>query len=97
MEERAMSKKPKQAGLIIQDTHRNMWEGLPHESCGELLKALMAYQFDGVVPDFYDLRLKVAFDFLKPVIDKQKDDYQEKCEKNAKNIQDHWDKVKGVK
>lgn len=90
----AMSKKTKKAGLTIMTIHRKMWEGLSNESCGELLKALIAYQFDGVTPDLPPY-LEAVFNVLRPVIDEQRAKYQERCEKNSKSIQDYWDMKKG--
>ena len=81
----------KKPGFIINELHREAWESLPDEQCGQLLKVLIKYQFDGESPSKLSPALRMAFNFLKPVIDKQKIDYQTTCELRRQAAQKRWD------
>ncbi|MDR1055697.1 MAG: DUF6291 domain-containing protein [Prevotellaceae bacterium] len=81
----------KKPGFIINEIHREAWEGLPDEQCGKLLKHLIRYQFDGTFPENLSPELNTAFNFLKPVVDKQKIDYQEICIKRKEAINKRWE------
>jgi hypothetical protein len=81
-----MKKKP---GFIINEIHRKFWDGLPPEKRGELLTILMDYTFDGILP-VENGEFEMALNFLIPVIDKQKIDYEEKCKKAKEAINKRW-------
>lgn len=74
--------------------HRSAWEGFSDEMCGKLLKYLIKYQFDGEMPENLPPDLIVAINFLKPVIDKQKEEYKFKCLKNKQIADSRWDNNK---
>lgn len=80
----------KKPGFIIDELHREAWESLHDEQCGQLLKILIKYQFDREVPAQMPPALRMAFHFLRPVADKQKSDYEAKCEKARGAAQKRW-------
>lgn len=62
------------------------------EQFGKLTRALLKYDKDGIMPEFNDVQLKLAFQMLKPSIDRNKEDYLSKCEKNRENVLKRWNK-----
>jgi hypothetical protein len=82
-------------GFIIHELHREAWESLADEQCGKLLKVLIRYQFDMEIPLQMPPDLQMAFNFLRPVIDKQKADYEAKCEKAKEAATKRWDNANG--
>lgn len=83
----------KRAGLIIQEEHREAWESLPDEECGKLLKVLIAYQFDGTISHELSPALRMAFTLLRPIIDKQRIEYESICKKRKEAAAARWDRV----
>lgn len=77
-------------GLIISELQRTAWQSLPNEQCGHLLKVLLDYHFDGVLPPVLPPELNVALSFIIPVIDKQKKDYKETCDKRRDAANKRW-------
>lgn len=59
---------------------------------GKLTRALLQYDKDGYITEFNDMQLKLAFQMLKPTIDRNKEDYLYKCEKNRENVLKRWGK-----
>lgn len=80
----------KKPGLIITEIQRDAWESLTDEQAGKLVKILLNYQFDDVIPDNLPPDIRMAFSFLRPVIDKQREDYNTKCQKAKEAIKTRW-------
>ena len=58
---------------------------------GKLFKSILEYGQFGVVPDFGDdLGLCIAWDFIKPAIDRDKEKYEERPRKNAEAANIRW-------
>lgn len=79
-----------QPGIILPSLHREMWENLPAEQCKQLLVILFAYQLDGAMPTELPPDLRVAFSFLKPILDKQRAEYEETCENRRAAANKRW-------
>lgn len=62
------------------------------EQFGKITRAMIKYDRDGIEPQFNDIQIKLAFNILKPTIDRNKQEYQEKCDKNRENINKRWKK-----
>ena len=62
------------------------------EQFGKITRAMIKYDIDGIEPQFNDIQIKLAFNILKPTIDRNKQEYQEKCDKNRENINKRWKK-----
>ena len=56
------------------------------EQFGKITRAMIKYDRDGIEPQFNDIQIRLAFNILKPTIDRNKQEYQEKCDKNRENI-----------
>ena len=64
---------------------------LPDEEAGRLFKSLFPYGRESIKPNFEDNpALAMAFDILSMAIDRGKEKYAERCEKNRKNISKRW-------
>lgn len=50
------------------------------EQFGKFTRILIKYDKDGIMPEFEDLQLKVAFQMLKPKMDRNKEHYGVTCE-----------------
>lgn len=50
------------------------------EQFGKFTRILIRYDKDGIIPEFDDLQLKLAFQMLKPNMDRNKEKYEETCE-----------------
>ena len=55
---------------------------LPDDKRGKLLAYIIGYAFDGIVPEIDDLACEVLFDQISDQIDRDRDKYQKKCERN---------------
>lgn len=87
-----MSKKEMTAFLIYYDNEIVVCR-LPDEEAGQLFKSLFPYARENIVPDFENSpALAMAFDILSMAIDKNKEYYETKCEKNRRNIVKRWNK-----
>ena len=69
-------------------------EDLTDEQFGKVTRAIINYDKTGKIPEFDDVALKIAFKCVKPTIDRNKQDYQDKCEMQRQKIQDYWDRKK---
>ena len=65
---------------------------LPDEEAGQLFKSLFPYGRESIKPNFEDNpALAMAFDILSMAIDRGKEKYAERCEKNRRNISKRWE------
>ena len=55
------------------------------EEKGLLFEAIFTYQIEGVVPDLPPV-LNMAFQFVKDQFDRDDNKYNEKCERNHRNV-----------
>ena len=67
---------------------------LPDDEAGKLFKSLFPYGKECIKPNFEDTpALAMAFDILSMALDKDKENYEKKCEKNRENIAKRWNKT----
>ena len=71
-----------QPGVMVYFDIRPMLAHLALEQQGLLLQAILTYAEDGRMPDFSDdSHLSMAWAIMQPRIDRDREAYQEKCEK----------------
>lgn len=70
-------------------------EDFTDEQVGKIFRAMVEYDKNGTIPEF-EGELKVAFKFIKLTLDRNKQEYEEKCEMQRKKIQNYWDKQKNT-
>ena len=64
---------------------------LQDEEAGKLFKSLFPYGREEIKPDFDgNQALAMAFDILSMAIDRDKEKYANRCEKNRENIKKRW-------
>ena len=79
-------------GLIIHYDLLEQLEDFTDEQFGIITRAMIKYDKDGVIPDFKDNSIKIAFKIIKPLLDKNKQEYETKCNKNRENVKKRWEK-----
>lgn len=57
---------------------------------GQLFRAMFVYN-RGEEPAFGDPMVAMAFDFVQPVMDRNRDKYEQRCERNRQNILKRWE------
>ena len=57
---------------------------LTDEQIGQLIRAIIKYEKSGEMPEL-DGMLKMAFSFIKTQLDRDREKYNKKCEKNKEN------------
>ena len=82
-------------GFLLLNNQIEIIEDLSDEQAGQLLKAFYDYNNGN------EVKLKglmnSIFKQFKVIFDENEQRYQEKCEKNKKNIEEYWKKVKEEK
>ena len=62
------------------------------EQFGKVVRVMIKYDKDGIEPNIEDVQIKLAFNILKPTIDRNKQEYQYKCDRNRENINKRWNR-----
>ena len=78
----------KNSFLIYLD-YEEQFNLLSNEEAGILIKAIMQYEKTGEIVKL-DGMVKMAFSFIKTQLDRDREKYQEKCEKNKNNARKRW-------
>lgn len=86
-----MSKEQK--GFVVYGDVHAVVDELTDEQTGKLFKAMINYFTTGKAPKF-DGILKYVWIPIKQQMDRDKEKYDAKCEKNRAKIQKYWDEVK---
>lgn len=78
----------KNSFLIYLD-YEEQFNLLSNEEIGILMKAIIQYEKTKEIP-ILDGMVKMAFSFIKTQLDRDREKYQEKCEKNKENARKRW-------
>lgn len=76
--------------MVIYHDWMDIFEDLSPEEVGQLMLALLRYDADGTETKFDDKVLRITFKQLKATVKRDREAYNEKCEKNRKRIKDYW-------
>ena len=71
-------------GFVFQDEYLSRLHRLTDEELGRLVRALAAYHISGETPELGGAE-GMAFDFIRPDIDRIEEQYRAKCETNRRN------------
>ena len=82
-------KKSKKESFILYLDSRNLLDCLDYEKKGRLIEAIFAYVAGEEVPSLSP-DVKIVFISIKTYLDKDREKYLEKCEKNSKNQKARW-------
>ena len=72
------------SSFLIYLDYKEQFELLSDEELGRLLRAIMLYEETGEITELSGM-LKMAFSFIKTQLDKDRQKYEDKCEKNREN------------
>lgn len=72
------------ASFLIYLDYQEQFELLTDEQAGQLIKAIIKYEKEGEIIKL-DGMTKMAFSFIKTQLDRDREKYQAKCEKNKEN------------
>lgn len=73
----------KNSFLIYLD-YEEQFDLLTDEQIGQLMRAIIKYEKTKEIPQL-DGMLKMAFSFIKTQLDRDREKYEKKCEKNREN------------
>ena len=76
--------KEKNSFLIYYD-FETQTAALSDAQVGQLLRAMLAYEKRGEVPEGLEGPIQMAFQFLKPVLDSNREKYARICARNRRN------------
>ena len=71
-------------GFVFQDEYLDRVQGLTDEQLGRLVRALSAYHVTGEAPKLEGME-RIAFDFIRPEVDRIEAHYRATCETNRRN------------
>ncbi len=71
--------------LLLFTVYQDKFKRLNDSQFGRLIRDLMAYQSDGVIPTYDDLALSMAFDVMRADVDAVNARYDAKCAKMREN------------
>lgn len=89
-----MAKKKRPCFLLERD-QKEIIDELDNEEAGIIFKAIYEYETSGQEIKL-DKSLRIVFKQFKVKLDFYDKEYEIKCEKNKKNIEDYWNKVKNT-
>jgi hypothetical protein len=72
------------SSFLIYLDYKEQFELLTDEELGQLLRAIMLYEETGKITELSGM-LKMAFSFIRTQLDKDRQKYEDKCEKNREN------------
>lgn len=86
----------KQANFLFDFKWINLFDRLNDADCGKLIKGVMHYARERVIPNWAndDSRLAISFEVITPTIDANAKKYIETCKKRSKDKKDYWDNKK---
>lgn len=76
-------------GFLLYTSQIGIFDKLTDEQAGKLIKAIYRYEATLENPNL-DFGLDMAFTSIKIVLDKNREKYQKKCQKNKENADKRW-------
>lgn len=80
----------KQPGVMLYFDVRPCLNRLSDEEKGALFEAILDYGQYGLVPEF-KLPLAIAWDFIRPLLDRDRERYEAICQKRTEAINHRWE------
>lgn len=82
--------------FVVYYSWEEICEDMTDAQCGELFRALFAYEKRGERYSGKDPYVKMAMKMMAQALDLNREKYLERCEKNRKSIQKRWEKRSGA-
>lgn len=77
--------------FILYYDSQHLFNMLPDTQAGRLIKAIYEYEINGTIPNYDDdIAFKMAFTTIQLCLDREKEKYNNVCERNKRNIQKRW-------
>lgn len=87
----AKMKKQNNGIFLMNDEWNGIFQGLPNEQSGKLIKAIYNKHCENIDPDFgEDNMLNIFFSMIYPTIERADAKRKEKCAKNTANVIRRW-------
>ena len=91
------STEERKKSFIMYLSHRAMFTESSPEQCQELIGRIFDFAETGIpAKDITDPLVKICYDQITYLMDRNMKKYAEKCERNRKSIQEYWDKRKSL-
>ncbi len=58
---------------------------LTDEQLGKIVRAMLDYEINGVLPEFSEPIMQMTFSFVRSNLDRDREKFIERCQKNAEN------------
>ena len=71
--------------LLLYYEYMAHFDFLSDEQTGKIIKAMLAYEIDGVMPEFDEPIMRMTFSFIRSNLDRDKQKYAERCAINSEN------------
>ena len=84
----------KKGQIMLVASWREVFDTMPNEQIGELIKAMYAYQFDNKEPQISKPELVYFWVVVKNWLDDNSNHYQEVCRKRKEAVTNRWNKQK---
>lgn len=85
----------KSVGFLLERGQKEILDELTNEEAGIIFKAIYEYETTGEIPKL-EKSLKIVFKQFKIKLDYYDGRYNKICERNRKNIQNYWDKIRNT-
>ena len=72
-------------GMVLYASYAEKFKKLSDAQFGKLIRYVMRYQLDGVVPDIDDIAVSLSFDVIKFNLDNDNEKYEKVVERNREN------------
>ena len=80
-----MRKTAEKKSLLLYYDYLSHFSFLTDEQIGKIVRAMLSYEVDGVLPEFDEPIMKMTFSFIKSNLEREKKKYIERCQKNTEN------------
>ena len=71
--------------LLLYYDYQQHFNFLSDEQVGRIVRAMLEYEIDGILPEFDETIMKMTFSFIRANLDRDMQKYIDKCSKNAEN------------
>lgn len=71
--------------LLLYYDYKSHFDFLTDEQLGRLIRSMLEYEVDGVLPEFDEPILKMTFSFIRSNLDRDKQKWVKMCKTNKEN------------
>lgn len=71
--------------LLLYYDYKSHFDFLTDEQLGRLIRSMLEYEVDGVLPEFDETILKMTFSFIKSNLDRDREKWVKMCKTNKEN------------